>query len=42
MYKAELLKNRLYIIMELCEHSLADEFDNAIKNNKIFKEFAIK
>jgi serine/threonine protein kinase len=42
MYKAQFYQNRLFIIMELWVHSLATEFENALKNNKFFKESSVR
>jgi len=35
-------EGKLLIIMELWVHSLGTEFDNALRNNKYFKEHAIR
>ncbi|CAI2367139.1 unnamed protein product [Moneuplotes crassus] len=42
MDKALLFDKKVYLSMELCVHSLGQEFENAIKANKYFKESSIK
>lgn len=42
MEKAELYGDKLYMVMELCVHTLATEFDTALRRGKYFKERVIK